>query len=304
MTLEQSESVELTIKFQSLLPTRSYTYPLQTRNKKKAVNKSEAFDPEELCRRLEKYRQEEKEARRRRRAQASEKKGEPAEYHHVPQCAAASFARTATPESLKKEDIHKLSRQVVSTQQPAVDSRAPLAKIGPSIRTVVEGHEMARLKIEAIAERNQFQRTSALEEAARADQNRNLNRPQQRDFEVLLSEELPTKNSPPNRGDFNEWDPLRKETNGSPSQAHGLPNANDRNDWAQRDESEETDRHGLRDRVTPFSEAIRRLGGGKGRVPPKSAVDAIGDDTVDDSEGNKASRRKSSFLSLPLFRKH
>ncbi|KAI4135574.1 MAG: hypothetical protein LQ347_000543 [Umbilicaria vellea] len=285
------------------LPTRSYTYPLQTRNKKKAVNKSEPFDPEELCRRLEKHRQEQKEARRRRRAQASDKNGEPAQYHHVPQCAAASFARTATPESLKKNEIHKLSRQVIRTQPPAVDSRAPLAKIGPSIRTVVEGHEMSRLKTEAIAERNQFQRTSALEEAAQADQNRNLNRPQQRGFEIPLFEELPTTNSPPNKGDFREWDPLGKETYGRPSRAHGPPNANDRHDWAQRDECGDTDRHGLRDRMTPFSEAVRRLGGGKGRVSPKSAADAIGDDTVDDSEGKNASRRKSSFLSRPLFRK-
>lgn len=286
------------------MPTRSYTYPLQTRKKKNSVNKSEAFDPEELCRRLEKYRQEEKEARRRRRAQVSDKKGEPAQYHHVPQCAAASFARTATPESLNKEEIHKLSRQVVRTHQPAVDPRAPTAKIRPSIRRVVEGHEMARLKREALAERNQFQRTPLLEEAARADHTRNLNKPQQRDFENPLCEQLPTKHSPPNGGKPGEWDPHRMETNVPPSQAHRRPNANDRHDWAQRDECVDTGRQGLRDRMRPFSEAVRRLGGGKGRVSLELAVGALGDDTVDDSREKKASRRRSMFPSFPLFRKN
>lgn len=163
---------------------------------------------------------------------------------------------------------------------------------------------MARLKLEATADRNQFQRTAALEEAAGADQKRNVNKPQQRDFEVLLDEELPSNLSPPSGGDCSEWDPSRVVTNGPLRQTHSLPHPNDRHDWAQRDECEERDRHGLRDRTTPFSDVVRRLGGGKGRVSLKSAAEALGDKSVDDSRAKKASRRKSSFLSLPMFRNH
>ncbi|SLM35902.1 hypothetical protein LPUS_05287 [Lasallia pustulata] len=288
----------------TLLPTRPRTHPLRVTHKKKGANKGDAFNPEELCRRLERYRLEEKETRRRRRAQASEKKGEPAQYHHVPQCAAASFARTATPDSRKKEEIHKLSRQAIQIQQPAVEPRLTLANNGPSVRRLVEEQEMSRLKVEASADRNQFQRTPALEEAARADHSRNLNKPQQRDFDIRLSLDLPSKPRPPNGGDISEWDPSKIESTGPSRHIHARPNPNDRHDWAQREDSGETDRHGLRDRMTPFSEIVRRFGGGKERASPNSTVDVLGDGGVDDSGGKKASRRKSSFMSLPLFKKH
>ena len=285
---------------------RPYTNPrreAQKKKKKKGGNNGEAFDPDELCRQLEKYRQEEKEARMRRRAQASDKKGVPGQYHHVPQCAAASFARTATPESRKKKDIHRLARQVLQTQQAAVDSKGLLAAHGPSIRRIVEGQDMARLKLEETADRNQFQCTPALEEAARADHERNLNKPPQRDFEVSLSEDLPSNLRRARGGDISDWDPSKIETNGTSRHVAGVPNPNDRHDWAQRDDTVETDKQGLRDRMTPFSEVVRRFGGGKGRDSPKPAVEALGDDSLDDSGGKRASLRKPSFLSLPLFRK-
>ena len=327
-----------------MLPIRSQTYPLQgTQTNKKGVKKGEAFDPEELCRRLEKYRREEQEACRRRRARARDKKGDGSvEYRHVPQCAATSFARTATPDLRKEKEIHKLSRQVVQIQPSAVDLKHPLGNNGPTIRQIVEEREMARLKMEATADRNQFQRNPALEEAARADQGRNLNKPQQRDFVVRLSGGLPSNLRSPSGGDISEWDLSKVKRSAPPRHIHGLPNPNDRNDWVQRDDCVQTDRLGLREMIVPFSEVVRRFSvgtdevvrrfsvgtdevvrrfsvgkerGGGSVVSPKSQTGFLGDDAVDDSgvktddavddSGVKtASHRKSSFLSRPLFRKH
>ena len=263
-----------------------------------------------MCRRLEKYRQEEQEARRRRRALARDKKGAVSlEYRHVPQCAAASFARTATPELRNKKEIHKLSRQVVQIQPSAVDRRPSLGNNGPTIRRIVEEQEVARLKMEATADRNQFQRNPALEEAARADHGRDLNKPQQRDFVVGLSGDLPSNLRSLSVGDISGWDPSKVERSAPPRHIYGLPNPNDRNDWAQRDDCVQTDRHGLREIIVPFSEVVRRFGGGKergggGGVSRKSQTGFAGDDAADDSGVKTASRRKSSFLSRPLFRKH
>lgn len=87
-------------------------------------------------------------------------------------------ARTATPELWSKREIHKLSRPVL---QPG---KKPVGSLSPA--QFVQQQERARLKMEAAAERNQFQLTKVLEDALISDKARNINKSQQRGFGFAL----------------------------------------------------------------------------------------------------------------------
>lgn len=189
------------------------------------------LDPKELCRRLELYQLEERDARRRRRARPEPHAAAPV-YRHTPVFAAVDFARTATPDLRCKKDIHKLSRPALRTCQEPGESLSPTQ--------FVQRQEKARLKMEAAAERNQFQLTKVLEDAQISDIARNINKRQQHNFHDVLmkpgtrSGQMPNPpTSPEPVIDPNSARLVREEPT---KQNHAVHRHNDRHDWAQRDE--------------------------------------------------------------------
>ncbi len=189
------------------------------------VKAEERFDPIELCRRLQLYQREQHNAHRRSHTRA-EKRTVKEAYHHTPVLAAVDFARTATPELHREKDIHQLSRPVL---RPC---RIPDASLSPA--EFVNQQEKARLRMEAAAERNQFQLTQELENALVSDKARDITRSQQRGFKgafvAIGSQSRVTCELPTSPQDIAEARVVRDSLNRT------LPQPNDRNDWAQRDE--------------------------------------------------------------------
>ena len=159
---------------------------MRPQNPSKNARRPEPFDPHDLYRRLEKYQRElarAQESRKESRKAKAEKPMSPQQYRHVPQYAAADFVNTASPDRLEKQEIHPLScaaMRMSKTQgtQPSKDA---------FISHYVEKQDLALQQMMTRADRNQFTRTPGLEAAAQADDERNLYKPPQRDFEPLVS---------------------------------------------------------------------------------------------------------------------
>ena len=206
----------------SPVPLRS---PVRPRHR---VTRGDTLDPKELSRRLELCQQKERDDRRRRQAR-SEPRKTPAVYHHTPVFAAVDFARTATPGLQGRKDIHKLSRLALRRCQAEPDATLSPAQF-------VQRQEKARLKMEAAAERNQFQLTKAMEDALVLDKAREINKRQPRDFRDMLvkpvSHSGTRRNQPAGLNHVIDPDPvdLFREHN------HAIHRNNKRQDWAQRDE--------------------------------------------------------------------
>ncbi|MCJ1408021.1 hypothetical protein MMC19_002094 [Ptychographa xylographoides] len=255
------------------------------RSSEKPGNKpkhGEPFDPDDLYRRLERYKESQARAHERRKAKA-EKNKPPEQYHHTPQFAAADMLSTASPEWIENQHIHPLSRLRIR-QQKAVDPVDP--KVMP-ITQQVEQQDSAHQKMMAVAERNQFQRTRMMETAAEVDEDRDIRKPLQRRFEPISSH----TNTRSKAGDGNKTpgfsDPeSMDEGTGTPmiSKRQVVFNPDDRHDWAQRDACAEPERRS-------FMTMLRKthlLGGNKGQQSETSLQE------------KRKSRRKSSFLSFPL----
>ena len=227
------------------IPNRSKSHPLQHHERSgHKCRKSEAFDPDELCRRLEVLRRDLRESQRRRREPAV-KHVETELYHHTPQVAARDFANTTTPHSLKDKDIHKLSRSVLKKYKHGPEYKAPTADdLQQHLGRV--NHDM-----EVLAERNQFQRTPALESAARIDRTRNGNNVTLQN----LSNPNPSSNS---HVDILQPSRLDEENVGIMSNIDTAfyktltHHPENRNDWTQRDECEEIDKRVLKYLTAPL----------------------------------------------------
>ncbi|MCJ1352201.1 MAG: hypothetical protein MMC33_002185 [Icmadophila ericetorum] len=274
-------------------PGRPSTYP-PLRNpgiSSRTVKQGEPFDPEELYRRLERHCESEKRARERRRARAAEKAA--GIYHHVPKFAASDFVKTATPELYDRHSIHPLSRPVVkgrnngdahhTTSCPPRDAQ---------FRQIVEERDLALQKMMAVADRNQFQQTKAMKDAAQMD-NKRSSRLIQRDFEISFLEKKSN-----DKGDVDAI----AEGNEPERLVHYIENANDRPDWEQTDQviSKKSEKASRR--------RHRTLGGSNKKEAEK--VEASDDDKLASlpaprrtvSSETKQTRRKSSFLS-PFFKR-
>ncbi|KAI9820625.1 MAG: hypothetical protein M1827_004994 [Pycnora praestabilis] len=290
----------------NLLPIRSRTYPLQESKTDGRVKQGEPFDPEDLCRRLERHRlkkHEEQEERRRRRERA-ERFAVKGPYHHTPQYAAVDFTRTTTQIPVAKKDVHKLSQTAVAHYLDNPEGKGPGGAV--TVAQWVDAQESARRSLEDMAERNQFQRTKAMEGAASLDKERDINKTQKRKFDLHADLSKPlgrtSRDRPLSTGDIDGAQIEDPHAHVAPCEPRVRPNfhPNDRHDWAQRDESSDK-RHTLREHVLPLlkkTESVWQIKGKKERqcrqsdVPPGEA-----------SAAEEKSRRRSSFLARALFKK-
>jgi len=160
-----------------LKPTRSMTHPSRDPKRNGGANrraqKGEPLDPEDLTRRLKTHLAGQKLQAERRRARDVTQKSGP--YHHVPQVAASDFARTATPDTMGHRDlsqgqVHKLAQHALRLQLVGEDA-APKASPSSALRQV-QACDQARAERAIISDRNQFQWSQELEEAARGDKYR------------------------------------------------------------------------------------------------------------------------------------
>jgi hypothetical protein len=237
------------------------THPLRDPKKderRKRVKQGEPFDPEELSRRLTAHLAEQKlKAERRREARAA--KAALAQtngvYHHVPKVAAAAFERTTTPDV--RRQLHKLASPAINAHLEKLSLEDPHPGQPPSLQKT-QAIDQAILERQILLNRNQFQWTHELEEAAEADMERELYKPPQRtfhsEFAHLTSGHKRSSSRPLSTGDL-FWE--EEETQPPPppkSKPKPGPVAKDRLDWAQRDEEAEVTKK--KEWTSPF---LRRM---------------------------------------------
>ena len=270
----------LTISRQITLPARSLSHPRDTHTSGRKGENMGAFDPDELCKRLEGLRRDLRESHRRRHKDA-EKQKKPEEYHHIPQVAARDFAKTTTPHALKDKDVHKLSRSVLKKYKRGSESNGPWAE--ESQRHLGKAGQ----SMDFLAERNQFQRTPALESAARVDKGRNatkINPLNVRDCDVSSNDHIDLLRSI--RGE--EITRVDASNIGTECSNPMIHHPKDRHDWTQRDESEGFDRNVLKDLVGPLFRRASKT---------SSTCNALADLPPKDVQGKRASRRRFNFFS-------
>ena len=295
---------------QTFIPVRSRTHPLRDNHgsSRRVIKQGEVLDPEDLCSRLEKHRlgeafldpqdlskrlerhrQKERDIHRRRRERL-EKNSLPIKYHHIPQTAAKDFVSTATPDLSNEKNVDLLSRPIIRSQKLARGTNTILA-LESALPQCAQDQDIVKSHMERLAERNPFQRSPAMEIAARIDKARTIDRLQQSNPETLNSLSNPSTRFPRplSTGDLDGWDPSCIEAR------HPLFSLNDRHDWTQRDECIEDTTHRLRQIVAPLfrhADVVRRLSVKK----DGSATKPIDMHQGEAPEEKGRSRRRSSFL--------
>ena len=174
----------------------------------------------------------------------------PQQYRHVPQCAAADFVKTASPECLEKQEIHPLSCAAMRMSKPqgTRSSRDAL------MSHYVEKQDLALQQMMARADRNQFTRTPGLEAAAEADDERNLYKPPQRDFEPLMSSKE-IRDKPGSKLIYGSHSPALEAVD-EIAEPYVAPRPrpyrpDDRCDWAQRDDNVQPTRRRFKHNIFP-----------------------------------------------------
>jgi len=147
------------------------------------MKKGEPFDPEELSRRLKAHLSQQKiEAERRRLARAAAQ--QKALYHHVPSGAAAAFEKTTTSEGLRQ--VHRLSQPALKQLDGlCLDDSVP----GRPLKTILQrtqALDQAAAERDTLRNRNQFQWTHGMEEAAGVDNERGIYKPPTRSFDAYV----------------------------------------------------------------------------------------------------------------------
>lgn len=102
---------------------------------------------------------------------------QPEAYHHVPQEAAKQFTRTTTVEHRPNGDlVHKLSKQALKfhTEGPRTVRPGAGSETALSPAELTRALQQTQSHRDRLLERNQFQRTRILEEAARLDHDTQL----------------------------------------------------------------------------------------------------------------------------------
>ena len=251
-------------------------------------NHGEHFDPFELYRRLEKISNEQARTQERRLAKAEKRKA-PQEYRHVPQYAAADFVKTASRNCYENQNVHPLARLVGRVSRPA-ESQLPTDGL---MSHYVEKQDWDLQRMNAVADRNQFQRTQILQTAAESDESRDIYKSPQRDFDSLFT-------SKQARESFGEGiksplvadlDMVNESTNiPIASKQPIIYRPDDRHDWAQRDETAAPARRSFRDHILPVLRKTHLMGPSKNQHAD------------DSTQEKKLSQRRSGFLSFSMSR--
>ncbi|KAE9375436.1 hypothetical protein N431DRAFT_200845 [Stipitochalara longipes BDJ] len=237
------------------------THPLRDSKKdgrRQRVKQGEPFDPEELSRRLNAHLAEQKlKAERRREARAAKAALAQADvvYHHVPAVAAAAFERTTTPDIRRQS--HKLASVGVKSHLEKLSLEDPHPEYPTTNLKKTQAMDQAILERQILLNRNQFQWTHELEEAAEADMEREIYRPPQRTFQSefahLTSAHKRSNSRPLSTGDL--WEKLEAQSPPPPRKSKPAPIAQiakDRHDWVERDEEIEITKKKDHSRTSPF----------------------------------------------------
>ncbi|KZF19988.1 hypothetical protein L228DRAFT_250409 [Xylona heveae TC161] len=270
----------------SAFPHRSHTHPLHNTGPGRRVKKGEPFDPAELCRRLEQHRKQDEEARRRRseRAEKYAAKQQPQQpsqpFRYTPQYAAADFAATSMPDPVTHESVHILARPVIDRFRSRPTVKEPQHGFSPS--QLSARLEAVQADMDSNAERNQFQRTRILQDAA--------NREEKQGNSPRHSRQIDER--PLSMGDLDLAQLMPKQ-----HRSHYVPPANDRPNWAETDECEEHHKlHHLFERIQSF-------GGNLSDSTSKRSSKAIGKDRLGKLvsppvQQREPARRRSSIMGL------
>lgn len=173
--------------------------------------------------------------------------------------AAAAFERTATSESMAPKDkrnrnVHKLAQAALKQQ---IKEAAHPTTVSFDLRQN-QALDKARKHRDLVGDRNQFQRTRDLEDAALLDKERNLNKLPQRTFggDNLEVHQKVKSSRPLSTGDLAWEDDFHASKTMFPPRpkvtAPLVPFVNDRQDWAQRDEVPTEGHRSVKERVSPF----------------------------------------------------
>jgi len=289
------------------------THPLRDPKKdgrRQRVKQGEPFDPEELSRRLNAHLAEQKiRAERRREARAARAALVQANvvYHHVPTVAAAAFERTTTPDVRRQS--HKFPSMGIKSHLEKLSLEDPPLEYPVTSLQKTQAIDQAILERQILLNRNQFQWTHELEEAAEADMEREIYKPPQRTFQLefahLTSGHKRRSSRPLSTGDL--WEKTEAQSSPPPPGKSKpkplLPVAKDRPDWAERDAETETAKKNLHSRTSPFLRKMEStwMLGKREKVKPDrdEAVAGIGDHGSP-PDGNKGIR--GSFLAR--FKRH
>lgn len=296
----------------ALKPTRSMTHPLRDPKRNGGANcraqKGEPLDPKDLTRRLQTHLARQRLQAERQRARDVTQKSEP--YHHVPQVAASDFARTTTPDEMGHRDlsqrqVHKLAQHALKLHLVGEDAAS---KASPSALRQVQVRDLARAERAIINDRNQFQWSQELEEAARSDKYRALYKIPQRTFESSTSTHLNIIKIPQRPlstgdvywegADFHAHDSTASHTHAHPKRVP-VQVANDRHDWAQRDENQPYDKGwSIKDRIGPFlkkTESVWILKNKKDRTSKETEAESSDADSSPDANKHKKGNLLARF---------
>lgn len=178
-------------------------------------------------------------------------------YHHIPRVAALSFENTATPDKLRQ--VHKLSEPALKnlgylTIEEEVRGMGYVYQKPTTILQKSQLQDHATAERTKTRNRNQYQWTAALERAAELDAERDVYRCPRRTFnsDVPVVHKSRAVMRPMSMGDFLPWE--EKE---EPKEIKR--EKNDRHDWTQRDESEET-RRSMKEKMGPLLSLKLRKG--------------------------------------------
>lgn len=216
------------------------------------------------------------------------------EYHHVPREAAKQFARTTTVEVMRNKEreslVHQLSKRALRFHKQG--GRAPADPLTTAPSELNRALRHSQSQRDKILDRNQFQRTRILEEAAQLDHERvrESNRPHT--FEHEIARILPEQNKnrrnstgntelfdrvPGGIGEHNRksvilMDPLLDVDEDSTSndeypQGRAIPHEH-RVDWSQSDESKRQPKLLL----SPLLKKADSLWGLRGRLGSKASM--------------------------------
>lgn len=212
-----------------------------------------------------------------RRAKAIAKEKE-STYHHVPKVAAAAFERTATPvlmgeKETKKKSVHRLGH--VALKHHVEENVRPTTSSFNLRRTLAMDH--ARKQRDLVGDRNQFQRTRHLEDAAKFDKERNLSKVPQRTFgaDHLDVPQTALHCRPLSTGDLNWEEDLDARDpifHNEPTAKALIQTAIDRQDWEQRDEAPVEVHRSVKERVSPFLRRTDSMWVLKGKKEPRPDV--------------------------------
>jgi hypothetical protein len=225
---------------------------------------------------LEAHLAEQKKRAELRRAEAIAKKE--SAYHHVPKVAAAAFERTTTPVLMaekegKKKSVHKLGQ--IALKHYVEENARPTPSSFNLQKTLAM--DQARKRRHLVGDRNQFQWTRHLEDAAKLDRERNLSKVPRRTFgaDNLDVPQAALCSRPLSTGDLN-WeedldasDPL---FHNKPKANAPIPIANERQDWEQCDQVPVEVHRSVKERVSPFLRKTDSMWILRSRKEPKPDV--------------------------------